>query len=793
MASPNPVAVAAKAYVSAGLRVIQWRGEKSKGPREEGWNRPESAISKPQQVLADDHGIGLAHLYSRTMALDVDNLHLACEYFKKHAIDLVALLSSGVRISSGREGRAKLIYYIPEDIKPADLLTINDQANGFELRCATRGGLTVQDVLPPTIHPVTSKPYVWAGPDDQPDPWRRIPVAPLLLLEHWWSRLNEFQSTGVTGPCDHAVVPIVKDALAALDPDADYKTWIDIGMALHSAGLGDQWDAWSQGGAKYQRDDCEARIRGFRPDGGITLGTLFLYARQAGWDSSEAWSAAIAKLVTERPEYRSMLRTLKALRGACQPTGGEWGSALKKLKPAFGGTPVRTLQADFDAIDADQHEADGKGRTFTDHLEIAVDYVERRYKAAGGDSARVVANGHSLLYWDQYWRAEAHAQLVKNVQSDYSDQPLCRYHSQVKQAADAILTHLYAPDFFADAPVGIATPGGFYFIRDGVVCREDNAPEHRQLAFTPVKPAAGEMPLFMANLRRFLGDDPGQLDLAQEVAGAVLFRQMYRYKQAVILYGPSRAGKSTFAHVLVQMFTEDTVVHMAPNQMDQDYYRANLAGAALNTFMELPDAKDIGSNFFKMIVEGERCGARQIRQQVVTLQCRASHVFSTNYIPTTTLTDDSWYNRFRVLEFRNPLSDEELNYNFEQELTAELPAIMHWAIEGQRRLLKQGRFTETASHDRFMARWRRANNQVLQFLSDSAWVTWGEGKTIRRSEAYNVYVAWCRCYDRQVIQKSKFNAEMANHFTLKDVGADGHKWEGVVMSVPKADKAGPAW
>ena len=42
---------------------------------------------------------------------------------------------------------------------------------------------TVQDVLPPSIHPDTGKPYEWAGAGD----WRKLPTLPNMVLTLWRS------------------------------------------------------------------------------------------------------------------------------------------------------------------------------------------------------------------------------------------------------------------------------------------------------------------------------------------------------------------------------------------------------------------------------------------------------------------------------------------------------------------------------------------------------------------------------------------------------------------------------
>lgn len=77
------------------------------------------------------------------------------------------------------------------------------------------------------------------------------------------------------------------DALQFISPDLDYDEWIAIGQALHTAfghaGLS-IWHAWSAQGSKYKGEkDIEQHWRSFKPDGGITLGSLFHQAMERGY------------------------------------------------------------------------------------------------------------------------------------------------------------------------------------------------------------------------------------------------------------------------------------------------------------------------------------------------------------------------------------------------------------------------------------------------------------------------------------------------------------------------------
>lgn len=73
------------------------------------------------------------------------------------------------------------------------------------------------------------------------------------------------------------------NALSKIDPDCDYDTWVQIGMALQSE-FGDAgfevWDAWSRRGSKYNEREMAGKWKSFNGHG-VGIGTLFHHAKGA--------------------------------------------------------------------------------------------------------------------------------------------------------------------------------------------------------------------------------------------------------------------------------------------------------------------------------------------------------------------------------------------------------------------------------------------------------------------------------------------------------------------------------
>ncbi len=103
----------------------------------------------------------------------------------------------------------------------------------------------------------------------------------------------------------------IAEAIRCIPAD-DRETWVTIGMAVKSE-LGndgfDLWDAWSRSSDRYEENSARSVWRSIKPQGGVTVRTLYKAAREFGWqgDGSVApirpapnRAAGVSKELTER-------------------------------------------------------------------------------------------------------------------------------------------------------------------------------------------------------------------------------------------------------------------------------------------------------------------------------------------------------------------------------------------------------------------------------------------------------------------------------------------------------------
>ncbi|MGE0290241.1 MAG: AAA family ATPase [Bradyrhizobium sp.] len=290
---------AAAEYVAAGFALVPL-DPNSKGTEVKCWNRRENAITRADQLQRIAGNIGVALAWSRFWTLDLDALARARDWLAGHGFDVDALLAApdAVRISSGIDNKAKLVYRLPDGVAPFAYWKLIENGEAIvEFRCGTAGGLTVQDVLPPSIHPETGKPYRWEynAPGAS---WRAIPHAPEALLNFAIAGKPRAPEAPPTASSPSIVSDISEDELRAMldcltgsEYVDNYDIWIGWGQAIHRWDPGPRgfalWDEWSQHGVTYGNADTQAakRWKGFgKPTANpLTIASIAQAAYRAGY------------------------------------------------------------------------------------------------------------------------------------------------------------------------------------------------------------------------------------------------------------------------------------------------------------------------------------------------------------------------------------------------------------------------------------------------------------------------------------------------------------------------------
>lgn len=506
-----------------------------------------------------------------------------------------------------------------------------------------------------------------------------------------------------------------------------------------------------------------------------TLGTVYHLAKDSGWEAPGEGFGRVEDAEID-DTFTGACETLEAMLDRVRD--GDAGAPLEdKSIGALAVLRAHSL-ADYYRFRAELKKANGKVSLTA--IDAAVD--ERLDKSTSAETHHgyakgllkqmtvpgnpPVAHGGALFVVDpasNLWVPKELDELTRLAAERFDGAPHCKRRADYQGVAQHAIAMAASPGFFEQAPIGIACPDGLIHIKDDAICREPLTAAHRQRVALGFSPIDQPTPLFDKFLHETFqskvdGEEAEQTRLAQEIAGAIMVGLTARHHKAVLLYDPyGRAGKGTFVSILERLVPPEHVTAVSPFKWDREYYVAGLSGSRLNVVGELQDSDPIPAAPFKTIIGRDRVTGRNPAGRPFSFQNEATHVFMSNHLINTRDHTEAFFARWLLLEFPN--SRIKLGLPVDADLAAriiasEMPGIAHWALQGARRLLRNGRFSSSAVHNRLMAKWRRSTSSVEEFIHEECDPSGDTSTYVKRSEFYVRYRTWCSENGRRPYSKA---------------------------------------
>jgi P4 family phage/plasmid primase-like protien len=345
-------------------------------------------------------------------------------------------------------------------------------------------------------------------------------------------------------------------------------------------------------------------------------------------------------------------------------------------------------------------------------------------------------------------------------------------------------------DFFASAPLGLAFSDGFVHATPDGLSWAEHAPDHRaRVGYPNARAACLSQPcprwleflrqVWPAETRDAEGrelpeeaalasacDQEAKILLLQQFLGACLVGVATRYQICLVMVGEGSNGKSTLIKVAEALFPAGTVAHVAPQDMGDEYRLALLAGKRFNTVGELPTSEIMTSERFKAIVAGDEVTARQIRQEPITFQPRAGHMYAANKLPPVADMSHGFWSRFVVLRFAQTFQrGANARELWAEMVEAEGPAIIGWMLEGAASVLAARGYTLPPSSRAEIEAWRRRADNVAFFLDECCEMP-GEKDDpaafwTKAGELFAAYSKWAKESNYKPVSKQSFADRMA--------------------------------
>jgi len=204
----------------------------------------------------------------------------------------------------------------------------------------------------------------------------------------------------------------------------------------------------------------------------------------------------------------------------------------------------------------------------------------------------------------------------------------------------------------------------------------------------------------------------------QEFVGYCLAGGKPWLKKALMILGPTDAGKTVFLDIVEALFGEDANATQTPQYLaNQRWGVHQLAGKPVNIRHDV-DAKrlqDLG--ILKEVIDGNPVTAEQKGNDPYSFRPETRHLFAANRAPKRPVDDEAFWNRWLTVVFPEsvPPEDQVDKSELLAELTDELPGVLNWALDGLDRLRETDGFTAEQSPDEVRRLWEQYGSPVERF------------------------------------------------------------------------------
>lgn len=256
------------------------------------------------------------------------------------------------------------------------------------------------------------------------------------------------------------------------------------------------------------------------------------------------------------------------------------------------------------------------------------------------------------------------------------------------------------------------------------------------------QPDAPEPVAWLEFLDSVWPDDPASIALLQEWIGYIVTGRTDMQK-ILLLIGPTRSGKGTVARMLRKLIGRGHVTGPTLASLGTNFGLAPLMGKPLAV---IADARLSGRDVHTIVerllsISGE---------DVLTIDRKFRDPWSgklgtrimilSNEIPRFSDASGAVANRLLVLQMRNSFLGKE-DRTLDDRITAELPGILNWALEGLDRLTSKGRFTVPKSSGEATTMLMDLSSPVSAFVRECC--IRSDHATVEREQLYRAWKRWC--------------------------------------------------
>lgn len=405
---------------------------------------------------------------------------------------------------------------------------------------------------------------------------------------------------------------------------------------------------------------------------------------QEGYVSPDAYNDEFCRESLKPADYSDI--------GQAKVLSREYGVELKYTAATdyirFGGQYwIESRQQAVGAAEEflDLQLADAKDEVTRTRNALLEQGVSENDITSGGKSLEKKIESGQMEAYLAYLSAQAYKAFVMKRRD-------MKYVVSALQAAKPML-EIHVNDLDRDGFL-LNTPGGTYYLPDGLEGRRDHSPEDYITKITAAAPGEEGEGVWLDALDTIFCRDTALIRYVQQIVGMAAVGRVYM-ESLIIAYGEGRNGKSTFWNTIARVLgtysgnmSADTLTVGCKRNVKPELAEAK--GKRLIIAAELEEGMRLNTSVVKQMCSTDEIFAEKKYKDPFSFTPSHTLVLYTNHLPRVGANDPGTWRRLIVIPFNARIEGAGDVKNYADFLVAEAaPYIMGWIIEGAKEAIRQ--------------------------------------------------------------------------------------------------------
>ena len=306
---------------------------------------------------------------------------------------------------------------------------------------------------------------------------------------------------------------------------------------------------------------------------------------------------------------------------------------------------------------------------------------------------------------------------------------------------------LHSPEALDSNPMLLNTPGGTYYLPEGLEGWKPTDPADLLTKVTAVVPSDEGKDLWDDALQLFFCGDQSLIDYVQMICGLCIVGKVYM-EAMIIAYGDGRNGKSTFWNVIYKVLgsysgniSADALTVNCKRNVKPEM--AELKGKRMIIAAELQEGMRLNTSVVKQLCSTDPIFAEKKFKAPFHFEPSHTLVLYTNHLPKVGASDDGTWRRLIVIPFHAKIQGSKDIKNYTQYLVDNAGgAVLTWLIEGARKVIAANyQVTRPQCVLDAIGAYREGNDWLGNFINECCEVD--KSYQEKSGELYNRYREYC--------------------------------------------------